>query len=160
MKVKEAMHKGVEWVPPDTPLTALASMMRQFDIGAIPVGENGRPIGMVTDRDITVRGLREGKDASKLTAGDVMTKGVIWCQEDDNVDEAALTMESGQVRRLPVLSASKRMVGMLTLGDLSHAASLSTAAEVTKAVSAHHRDRDPPTGNGARPAIWRGQLSD
>lgn len=139
MKVKEAMHTGVEWVPPETPLTALADKMRQFDIGAIPVGENDRLIGMVTDRDITVRGLGGSKDVSKLTAKDVMTKGLIWCQEDDDVNEAVRTMESRRVRRLPVLDANKRMVGMLSLGDISHAASQSIAAEVTKAVSAHHR---------------------
>lgn len=138
MKVKEAMHKGVEWVLPDTSVTALANKMRQFDVGAIPIGENDRLIGMVTDRDIPVRGIAEGKDVSKLTARDVMSKGIIWCREDDSVNDAAHTMESKHVRRLPVLDANKRMVGMLSLGDISHAASQRTAAEVAKAVSAHH----------------------
>lgn len=138
MKIKEAMHKGVEWVSPDTPVTTLAKKMRQLDIGAIPVGEHDRLIGMVTDRDITVRGLGDGKDVSKLTARDVMTKGVIYCRENEDLNEAAHTMESKCVRRLPVLDANKKMVGMLSLGDISHAATLKTAAEVTKAVSAHH----------------------
>ncbi len=138
MKVKKMMHKGVEWVSPDTTVTALAKKMQQSDIGAIPVGEDDRLIGMVTDRDITVRGVVSGKDLAKLTARDVMTAGVIYCRDTETVDEAARIMESKQVRRLPVIDANKRMVGMISLGDVSHAASKKIAAEVTKAVSAHH----------------------
>jgi CBS domain-containing protein len=93
----------------------------------------------VTDRDITVRGVANGKDVSKLTARDVMTKGVIWCRDTDKAKSAARIMESKRIRRLPVIDANKRMVGMLALGDISHAASPKTAAKVTKAVSAHHR---------------------
>ncbi len=139
MKVKEAMHKGVEWVAPDTSIPTLASKMRQFDIGLIPVGENDRLIGVVTDRDITIRALPEGKDASKLTARDVMTTDVIYCWETDDINDAAQSMESKRVRRLPVLNEKKRMVGMLSLGDITHAASKKVAAELAKAVSAHHR---------------------
>lgn len=138
MKVRKMMHKGVEWVSPDTTVTALAKKMQQFDIGAIPIGENDRLIGMVTDRDIAIRGVADGKDPSKLTARDVMTKGVIYCRDDEDIDEAARVMESKQVRRLPVIDANKRMVGMISLGDVSHAASAKIAAELTRAVSAHH----------------------
>jgi CBS domain-containing protein len=112
--------------------------MQQSDIGAIPIGEDDRLIGMVTDRDITVRGVVSGKDLAKLTARDVMTAGVIYCRDSETVNEAARIMESKQVRRLPVIDANKRMVGMISLGDVSHAASQKIAAEVTKAVSAHH----------------------
>ena len=83
MKVKKMMHKGVEWVSPDTTVTALAKKMQQSDIGAIPVGEDDRLIGMVTDRDITVRGVVSGKDLAKLTARDVMTAGVIYCRDSE-----------------------------------------------------------------------------
>jgi len=138
MKVKEMMHKGVEWVSPDTPIAAIAKKMRQRDIGAIPVGENDRLVGMVTDRDIAVRGLANGRDVSKLTARDVMTKGVTWCRDSDNAAAAARLMETKHIRRLPVIDEKKRMVGMLSLGDISHAASQRTAAEMLKAVSAHH----------------------
>ncbi len=138
MKVKEMMHKGVEWVSPDTSIAAIAKKMRQRDIGAIPVGENDRLVGMVTDRDIAVRGLANGKNVSKLTARDVMTKGVFWCRDSDNAAAAARLMETKHVRRLPVINEKKRMVGMLSLGDISHAASQRTAAEMLKAVSAHH----------------------
>jgi CBS domain-containing protein len=138
MKVREIMHKGVEWVTPDTPVTTIAKKMKQFDIGAIPVGENDRLIGMVTDRDITLRAVANGKDISKLTARDVMSTGVTWCRDSEDVDQAALTMESKKIRRLPVINDNKRMVGILSLGDLSQAASQRTTAELAKAVSAHH----------------------
>jgi len=138
MKIKEMMHKGVEWVSPETPVTALAKKMLQHDVGALPVGENDRLIGMVTDRDIAVRGVAKGKDISKLTARDIMTKGVIWCRDSENADDAAHIMETKHLRRLPVIDENKRMVGMLSLGDISHTASQRIAAEVTKRVSAHH----------------------
>jgi CBS domain-containing protein len=138
MKVEKMMHKGVEWVSPNTSISALAKKMQRFDIGAIAVGENDRLIGMVTDRDIVIRGVADGKDTSKLTARDVMTKGVTYCRDNEEVDEAVRIMESKQIRRLPVIDANKRMVGMISLGDVSHAASQKIAAEVTRAVSAHH----------------------
>jgi CBS domain-containing protein len=139
MKVKEMMHKSVEWVSPDTPVTAVAKKMTQYDIGAIPVGENDRLIGMITDRDIALRALADGKDISSLTARDVMTKGMFWCHDSDDAGAAAHIMESKKVRRLPVIDENKRMVGMLSLGDISHAVPQRTTAEILKAVSAHHR---------------------
>jgi len=138
MKAKEAMHKGVEWVSPDTPVTTLAKKMLEQDIGAIPIGENDRLIGIVTDRDITLRAVANGKDVSGLTARDVMTKGIVWCRDIDEVNQAANVMQTKQVRRLPVIDQNKRMVGILSVGDISHAASKRTAAEVARAVSAHH----------------------
>jgi CBS domain-containing protein len=138
MKVKEIMHKGVQWVSPDTPVTDIAKKMKQYDIGAIPVGENDRLVGMVTDRDLALRAIAAGKELSKLTAKDVMSKGVTWCRDSEDLDQAARTMETKQVRRMPVINENKRMVGMLSLGDLSHAAKQNTTAEVIKAVSAHH----------------------
>jgi CBS domain-containing protein len=138
MKVSEIVHKGVEWVSPDTPIATLARKMQQHDVGALPVGENDRLVGMVTDRDIAVRGVANGKDMSKLTARDVMTKGVLWCLASDTAIHAAHIMETKKVRRLPVIDDNKRMVGMLALGDISHATSHRIAAEIVKAVSAHH----------------------
>jgi CBS domain-containing protein len=85
MKVKDAMHKGVQWVAPDTPVSELAKLMRKHDIGAIPVGEDDKLIGMVTDRDIVCKGLAEdGFDAKRATARDVMTNGIHCCAEDDD----------------------------------------------------------------------------
>jgi CBS domain-containing protein len=139
MKVKEAMHKGVEWVDPSTPVRKIAQLMREHDIGSIPIGENDRLIGMVTDRDIVIRGLADGRDLAKLTARDVMTKGIVFCREDEDLDDATRTMELKQVRRLPVINRQKRMVGILALGDVSSACEQEQTGEILQSVSAHHR---------------------
>jgi CBS domain-containing protein len=140
MKVGKMMHKGVQWVSPDTSVKALATKMRRYDVGAIPIGQNDRLVGMVTDRDIAVRAVANGKrDVSKLKAKDVMTKGVVWCRDTDDAGRAAKLMRAKRIRRLPVINAKKRMVGMLSLGDIAHYAPKTLAAEVTKAVSGHHR---------------------
>ena len=138
MNVREMMHRGVEWVSPDTPIAAVAQKMQQHDIGALPIGENDRLIGMVTDRDITMRAVATAKNCATLTARDVMSKRIVYCRDTDTVADAIATMERKQVRRLPVLDTNKRMVGMLSLGDISHAASQQHCAQAIKAVSAHH----------------------
>lgn len=138
MKVRQAMHAGVDWCAPDTPLSEIARMMREDDIGAVPVGENDRLIGMVTDRDIVCRGFANGRDPAALTARDVMTEGVVYCREDASLEDAIHMMEDKRIRRLPVINAKKRMTGMLSFGDLSHSAGRELTAELASAVSAHH----------------------
>jgi len=138
MRVKEAMHLGVEWVGPDTPISDIAKIMRQHDVGALPVGENDRLVGMVTDRDIICRGLAKTKDVSMLKARDVMTKGIICCREGSDLKDAVKLMEKKKVRRLPVVDEAKRMVGMLSLGDVSGSANHELAGELAASVSAHH----------------------
>jgi CBS domain-containing protein len=139
MKVKDAMHKGADWVGSDTPVTELAKVMCEHDIGAIPIGENDRLIGMVTDRDIVCKGLAlDGFDARRVTARDVMTPGIHCCRDDDDLAKAVHHMETLQVRRLPVINKSKRMVGMISLGDISHSTSGDLLAGCVKSVSAHH----------------------
>jgi CBS domain-containing protein len=139
MKVKEAMHKGVDWVSPHTPVTELAKLMREHDIGAIPIGEDDRLIGMVTDRDIVCKGLAQDNfDIRGATARDVMTPGIHCCRDDDDLAKAVRHMEALQVRRLPVINKSRRMVGILSLGDVSHSASGELLSECVKRVSAHH----------------------
>jgi CBS domain-containing protein len=138
MKVKDVMHKGAEWVDPQTPVAEVAKRMRDLDIGAIPVGENDRLVGMVTDRDIACRGVANGKDCGKLTAREVMSKGILYCNDTEDLEDALRIMEQKQVRRLPVINDKKRMVGMLSLGDIAHAASHELSGEVAAAVSAHH----------------------
>jgi CBS domain-containing protein len=138
MKVKDAMHKGAAWVEPQTPIADIAKKMRDLDIGAIPVGENDRLIGMVTDRDIACRGVANGANLGKLTARDVMSTGIFYCREAEDLEDAMRIMEKKQVRRLPVINDRKRMVGMLSLGDVADAASRELSGEVIAAVSAHH----------------------
>jgi CBS domain-containing protein len=139
MKVKDAMHKGADWVSPETPVIELAKLMREHDIGAIPIGENDRLVGMVTDRDIVCKGLaQESFDAGRATARDVMTPGIHCCREDDDLAKAVQHMEGLKVRRLPVINKNKRMVGMLSLGDISSSATGNLLTEWAKGVSAHH----------------------
>jgi len=139
MKVKDAMHKGVDWVSPDTPVTELAKLMRDHDVGAIPIGENDRLVGMVTDRDIVCKGLAQADfDARVTTARDVMTAEIHCCREDEDLAKAVRHMEELQVRRLPVINKNKRMIGILSLGDVSHSASTDLLSECIKSVSAHH----------------------
>src|SRR5882724_4839155 len=139
MKVKDAMHKGVDWVSPDTPVTELAQLMRGHDIGCIPIGEDDRLVGMVTDRDIVCKGLASnGFDASRAMASDVMTEGIHCCREDDDLAKAIHHMETLQVRRLPVINKSRRMVGMISLGDVGQSASGDLVSGYVKSVSAHH----------------------
>jgi CBS domain-containing protein len=93
---------------------------------------------MVTDRDIVVRGVADGKDIAALTARDVMTEGIAWCRDSDDLSHAANMMQSKQIRRLPVIDKNKRMVGILSLGDLSQVGTQRTIAAATRAVSGHH----------------------
>jgi CBS domain-containing protein len=139
MRVKDVMHKGVDWVSPDTPVTELAKLMRDHDVGSIPIGENDRLVGMVTDRDIICKGLaHDNFDARQATAREVMTATIHCCREDDDLAKAVRHMEELKVRRLPVINKSKRMVGILSLGDVSHSAPGDLLSECVKSVSAHH----------------------
>lgn len=138
MKVKQAMHAGVDWCAPDTLLSDIARIMRDSDVGAVPIGEKDKLIGMVTDRDIVCRGFADGRDMASLTARDVMTRGIVYCTEDQSIEDAIHLMEEKQIRRMPVINDKKRMTGMLSLGDLSHAAGHELTGELAEAVSAHH----------------------
>jgi CBS domain-containing protein len=121
MKVDQAMHQGVRSAYPDTPVKELAKLMRQNDVGAIPIGENDRLIGMVTDRDIVCRCVAAGLEPMTATARDVMSKGVVFCLAEQDLDHAARIMERKHIRRLPVINRDRRMIGMLSLGDVYHA---------------------------------------
>ena len=135
MRVKELMQPSVEWCAPETSVVELARMMRDDDIGAIPIADEDRLIGMVTDRDITLRATAEARDAQTCTAKDVMTDSIDYCFEDAGIEEAANIMKSHLVRRLPVINQDKRLVGMITVGDIT-GASPELAGETLKALSA------------------------
>jgi len=138
MKVKEAMHKGTTCVEPSTPVMDIAKHMRDDDVGAIPVRTDGRLVGIVTDRDIACRAVTYSGNISKLTAQDIMTKDVTCCSAEDDLVIALKVMEAKKIRRLPVTDAHKTMIGMLSLGDISHRLSNDLSGEVLRAVSAHH----------------------
>ena len=135
MKVKDVMHKGTTCVEPSTPVREIA---KKSDVGAIPVKADSRLVGIVTDRDITCRALADSGNLAKMTAKDVMTTDVVCCSPDDDIQVAIETMEAKQIRRLPVTDSHKTMIGMLSLGDISHKVSEELSGEMLRAVSGHH----------------------
>lgn len=138
MKVSEVMSPKAEWVPPGTTLRDVAQKMRDNDMGSVMVGENDRLTGMVTDRDIAIRAVAEGLDPGKATAGDVMTKAITYCFDDQEIEDAAKVMEQKHIRRLAVLNRDKRLVGFLSLDDLAACCSHDLCGEVLEAVSPRH----------------------
>lgn len=123
MLVKNVMRRDAQWVGPDATVKDIALKMRDLDIGSLPVGENDRLVGMVTDRDIALRCCADGGDPATLTAREVMTEGITWCFDDQEIQEAVHLMESNHIRRLPVLNRDKRMIGFLSADDLAAKAS-------------------------------------
>jgi CBS domain-containing protein len=119
MKIKEIITPNPQCISPDASLIEAAEKMKKLNVGILPVCENDRLAGTVTDRDITVRGLAVRLDPKSAKVREVMTPGVVYCFEDQSVEEAAQIMEDNQIRRLPVLNQSKRMVGIVSLGDLA-----------------------------------------
>lgn len=138
MKIRDVMHQGVIAVDPGTSIRDLAATMRDEDIGSLPVIENDRLVGMVTDRDLVCRGLANGHDIDTLTARDVMTMPGFFCTDAGDVEDAVHLMNGHKVRRLPVVDSQERVIGMLSLGDISARAPRDLSGEAIKAVSAHH----------------------
>ena len=119
MQVKEIMTCDVETIDSDIMIIQAANLMKQLDIGALPVWKEQRLIGMVTDRDIAIRAVAEGKDASETCVKDIMTPQVYYCFEEDDIHEAASLMEEKSIHRLLVLSEDNQPVGFLTLADFA-----------------------------------------
>jgi CBS domain-containing protein len=119
MKVSDVMTRDVELVSPDDTTQTAARIMKDIGAGALPLGENDRLVGMITDRDIAVRAVAEGMAPDRTKARDVMTPEVRYVFEDEDVAGVAGKMGEWQVRRLPVLNRDKRLVGIVSLGDLA-----------------------------------------
>jgi len=119
MRVKEIMTRGVQCVGPDTTLQEAARKMRDLDVGPLPVCENDRLTGIVTDRDITIRAVAEGLNPGSTRVRDIMTPDVYYCFEDQHVLEAARLMKEQQIRRILVLNNDERLVGIVSLADLA-----------------------------------------
>jgi CBS domain-containing protein len=120
MNIETCMSKDVRIASPTQSIRDAARMMKEIDAGFLPVGENNRLVGTVTDRDIAVRGVAEGKGPDTAVR-DVMTGEVLYCFEDETLDAVSTKMGNLQVRRLPVLNRDKRLVGVISLGDISQA---------------------------------------
>ena len=118
MLVLEAMTRAVRVARPDQTIQEAAIVMADIDAGVLPVGENDRLVGMITDRDIAVRAVAQGK-GPQTSVREVMTSDVKYCFEDEDIDPVAGNMADQQVRRLPVVNRDKRLVGILSLGDIA-----------------------------------------
>jgi CBS domain-containing protein len=134
MLVKEAMSRNVKTVTPEQSIREAARLMLEIGAGALPVGENDRIVGMITDRDIAVRGVAEGfGPAARIR--EVMSPKVKYCFEDEDIAHIARTMAQQQVRRLPVVNRRKRLVGILSLGDLAISAGTEQATAALSGIS-------------------------
>jgi CBS domain-containing protein len=147
MQIKAIMTPEVHLIDPETSIRAVAQKMRD-DVGAVPVAEHDRLVGMVTDRDIVLRAVAEGGDMGSYTARQVMSPNVLYCFDDQS---RRCEMKENQVRRLPVLNRDKRLVGMVSLGDLAQHSTAEQAGEALKGISrtGHRRAIGPVTPPGA-----------
>jgi len=138
MLVKEVMSRTVEWVDPALSIKDSAMRMRDRKIGCLPVEDNGKLVGMVTDRDITCRAVAEGWNPETTKVRDLMSKNVVTCYDDADVNEAAHIMEEKGIARLPVFSRENKLVGLLSLGDVSMHCSHELSGQVMEKVARHH----------------------
>jgi len=134
MKVSEAMTKRVRVANPKETVQHAARMMASLDVGALPVGDNDRVVGMITDRDIAIRGIAKGK-GPQARVSDVMTKEVKYCFDDQEIEDVTRNMADIKVRRLPVVDHSNRLVGILSLGDIAISYETIGAAEALSGIS-------------------------
>jgi CBS domain-containing protein len=136
MKVREAMTSKVCIANPEQSIREAACLMADIDAGALPIGENDRLVGMITDRDIAVRAVAGGQPP-ETKIRDVMSKEVLYCFDDEDLDDVARNMSNAKVRRLPVLNRDKRLVGILSLGDLALNEDAKTSGQTIAHISEH-----------------------
>jgi CBS domain-containing protein len=134
MKVSEVMTRDVQLIEATQTIRDAAKLMAEMDAGIMPVREGDRLVGMITDRDITVRAVAEGKGPD-TSIREVMTEDVKYCYEDDDTQDAARNMADIQVRRLPVLTRDKRLVGIISLGDMAVSDEPGKAGEAVTGIS-------------------------
>ena len=135
MQIQDVMTADVSFVAPDSSILEIARKMRDGDIGSTPVVEDERLVGMVTDRDIVVRVIAEGGDVRNKTARDAMSPGVLYCFSDQTVESVLESMGDQQIRRLPVIDRDKRLVGVVSLGDLALSGRRKAAGEALQEIS-------------------------
>jgi CBS domain-containing protein len=142
MQIKDIMSTHVDTVVEEATLAQVAQKMRDDDVGALPVADGQQLIGMITDRDIVVRSVADGCDVTATTARDAMSRDLVYCRNDDSVDAVSKKMADWKIRRLPVLDRSDRLVGMVSLGDLSRSepgASGEALSEISKPTGSPRR---------------------
>lgn len=143
MKISDVMTPHAKCIGPDLTLVDAADQMRELDVGSLPICENDRLVGIVTDRDLALRGITEARDPRSIPIREVMSPGIVYVFADQDVEEAARLMEVKQIRRLPVLNRDKRLVGIVSLGDLAVEAGMVISGEALKEISrpVHHESR-------------------
>jgi CBS domain-containing protein len=129
------MTSPAECIPSDTNLIETARRMKELDVGSLPVCDNERLAGMITDRDLAIRGLAEGHSPATTTVRFIMSPEIVYIYDDQNTEDAARLMEVKQIRRLPVLNREKRLVGIVSLGDLAVNAGTALSGEALKEIS-------------------------
>ena len=134
-QVADVMTRGVRTLSPKDSLLRAAKTMEELNVGSVPVCDGEQLLGMVTDRDITVRGVAHGKAAESTPLSDVMSKDVRWCFEDDSIDKVVDEMRDAKIRRLPVVDRDKHLVGILSLGDVAAKADSFEAGEALADIS-------------------------
>jgi CBS domain-containing protein len=150
MKLRQVMTENVEVVHPDAPVREAAEIMRSRDVGALPVAADDHLVGMITDRDIAIRATASGRAPNDVKVREAMTPDLVYCFDDQDVHEAEDLMQEKQIRRLPILSREKRLVGIVSLGDLA----LKTSADEQNdiAVTLETISQAPPGGRVREPA--------
>lgn len=148
MKVRDIMSKNVEIVSPDALLHEVAKKMQQSDCGSVLVAREDRLVGVITDRDLALRCVAESHHPAETNAEQVMTKEILYCRDSDELEEVALNMTKNKVRRLPVMDKDKRLVGIISLGDLA-----------VHSTDEHHRICGKALGHicAARAALTQGE---
>ena len=136
-KISEVMTRGIQIANPDQTIREAAMTMAREDIGSLPVGENDRLIGMITDRDIALRAVAEGRSPN-TPVRDVMTDDIKYCFEDDDVAQVAQNMAELQVRRLPVVNRDKRLVGIVALSNVAQCGDKKATSEMLRGVATPH----------------------
>jgi CBS domain-containing protein len=134
MQIHEAMTREVRLVNPDQTIREAASLMSECDAGSLPVGQENRLVGVITDRDIAIRAVAQGKSPD-TPVREIMSAEVLYCFEDEDAEHVARNMGDNQVRRLPVLNRAKQLVGIVSIGDLALNAKPDTVGEAVAEIS-------------------------
>jgi len=140
-QIKDVMTPTCEWIAPEKTANEAAQIMQAKDIGFLPVGENDRLVGMITDRDIVVRTLAQAKDPSATQVRDIMTPKTYYCYDDQDVEEICNNLGDIQVRRLPVVNRDKRLVGVVSLGDLAQQATRANIGQTEQQITQENAQR-------------------
>jgi CBS domain-containing protein len=133
--VRDLMTRGVRTLSPSDSVIFAAQAMAELDVGSIPVCDGQRLVGVVTDRDLTLRSLAQGRDPQSTQLDQVMTTDVQWCYEEQSIEEVAQLMRDAQIRRLPIVDHDRKLVGVVSLGDLAAKGGEQEASEALKEIS-------------------------